>query len=156
MICWCLCTCEVLFLALSVTFLFVYKISRESLNGFVPNLHGRRCLVPRSDEFEGQYQFRLLACGLCLEKHLCCSFYLYFLSTATSFNRPTYLLDTRFKTEPFGPLGTIGAGYLQVLSCHVPNQTLKRIHKTLETVSKYGFHATDLWSTLGNLLCFSL
>ena len=32
---------KVLFLALSVT-CFVYEISRESLNGFVPNSHGRR------------------------------------------------------------------------------------------------------------------
>jgi len=37
---------------------FVYEISREPLNEFAPNSHGRRarktCLVPRSDEFEGQ------------------------------------------------------------------------------------------------------
>ena len=33
--------CKVLFLALSVTFLFVYEISREPLNGFAPNSHGR-------------------------------------------------------------------------------------------------------------------
>jgi len=33
---------KVLFLALSVTFLFVYKISCEPLNGFAPNSHGRR------------------------------------------------------------------------------------------------------------------
>jgi len=33
---------KVLFLALSVTFLFVYEISREPVNGFVPNSHGRR------------------------------------------------------------------------------------------------------------------
>jgi len=32
---------EVLFLALSVTFLFVYEISREPLNGFAPNSQGR-------------------------------------------------------------------------------------------------------------------
>jgi len=32
----------VLFLALSVTFLFVYEISWELLNGFAPNSHGRR------------------------------------------------------------------------------------------------------------------
>jgi len=30
-----------LFLALSVTFLFIYEISREPLNGFVPNSQGR-------------------------------------------------------------------------------------------------------------------
>ena len=34
--------CKVLFLALSVTFLFVYEISREPLNGFAPNSQGRR------------------------------------------------------------------------------------------------------------------
>ena len=46
---------KVLFLALSVTFLFVYEISREPLNGFAPNSHtGKTCLVPRSDEFECQ------------------------------------------------------------------------------------------------------
>jgi len=33
---------DVLFLALSVTFLFVYEISREPLNGFSPNSQGRR------------------------------------------------------------------------------------------------------------------
>jgi len=33
---------EALFLALSVTFLFVYEISPEPLNGFVPNSQGRR------------------------------------------------------------------------------------------------------------------
>jgi len=32
----------VLFWALSVAFLFVYEISREPLNGFVPNSQGRR------------------------------------------------------------------------------------------------------------------
>jgi len=31
---------------------------------------GKTCLVPRSDEFEGQGQFRRPACGLCAEKHL--------------------------------------------------------------------------------------
>ena len=34
--------CKVLFLALSVTFLFVCQISLEPLNGFAPNSHGRR------------------------------------------------------------------------------------------------------------------
>ena len=33
---------KVLFLVLSVTFLFVYEISREPLNRFAPNSHGRR------------------------------------------------------------------------------------------------------------------
>jgi len=33
---------KVMFLALSVTFLFVYEISQEPLNGFAPNSHGRR------------------------------------------------------------------------------------------------------------------
>ena len=98
----------------------VYELSREPLNGFVPNSPGKtcsillsdefedqhqrskvkvtrdkkigfsadisrtaericdkftrkKCLIPRSDEFEGQGQFRRPACGLCLEKHLCSS-----------------------------------------------------------------------------------
>jgi len=33
---------KVLFLALFVTFLFAYEISRELLNGFAPNSQGRR------------------------------------------------------------------------------------------------------------------
>ena len=33
---------KVLFLALSVTFLFIYEIYREPLNGFTPNSHERR------------------------------------------------------------------------------------------------------------------
>ena len=33
---------KVLFLALSVTFLYVYEIYREPLNGFAPNSQGRR------------------------------------------------------------------------------------------------------------------
>jgi len=33
---------KVLFLTLSVTFLFVYEISLELLNGFASNSHGRR------------------------------------------------------------------------------------------------------------------
>jgi len=39
-----------------VFFLFVHEISPESLNRSAPNSHGRRVLVPRSDEFEGQGQ----------------------------------------------------------------------------------------------------
>jgi len=42
--------------AVSLCFLFVYEISLEPLNGFAPNSHGRRFMVPRSDEFEGQGQ----------------------------------------------------------------------------------------------------
>ena len=42
---------KVLFLTLSVTFLFVYEISWELLNEFVPN---SQCLLPCSDKFEGQ------------------------------------------------------------------------------------------------------
>jgi len=34
--------CKVLFLILSVTFLFEYEISAEALNGFAPNSLGRR------------------------------------------------------------------------------------------------------------------
>jgi len=45
---------KVLFLALSVTFLFVHEISPEPLNGFAPNSHGS--LVPHADEFECQGQ----------------------------------------------------------------------------------------------------
>jgi len=46
---------KVLFLAPSVCgFLFVYEISREPLNGFASNSHGRR--VWSLDEFEGQDQ----------------------------------------------------------------------------------------------------
>ena len=44
------------------------RISRKPLNGFAPNTQGRR-----SDKFEGQGQFLRPACGLCLEKHLLCS-----------------------------------------------------------------------------------
>jgi len=33
---------NVLFLELSVAFLFVYEMAREPLNGFAPNSHGRR------------------------------------------------------------------------------------------------------------------
>jgi len=33
---------QVLFLALAVTCLFAFEMSRESLNGLAPNLHGRR------------------------------------------------------------------------------------------------------------------
>ena len=103
-------------MALSVTFLFVYEISPEPLNGFAPYLQVRRvwslaqtslnakvkkskvkvtrdknrcyrrispisgtderiwdkftrktCLIPRSNEFEGQGQLRWPECGLCLE-----------------------------------------------------------------------------------------
>jgi len=73
------------FLALSVTFLFVYEMSRKQLNGFAPNSQGT-CFIPSSDEFECQLgqrskvkvtrekqhfrPFRQPACGLCLVKHL--------------------------------------------------------------------------------------
>jgi len=49
---------KVLFLALSVTFLFVYEMSREPLNGFAPNSHMEDVFGPRSDDCEGQGQFR--------------------------------------------------------------------------------------------------
>ena len=62
------------FLALSVTFFVcIWNISGNA-EQFCPKLTGKTWLVPRSDEFEGQGQFRQSACGLCLEKHLCCSF----------------------------------------------------------------------------------
>ena len=103
----------------SATFLFVYEIYREPLEGYASNSQGRRvwslarkslnvkvkgqksrspgtktrfsayisgiaelirekftrktCLVPRLDVLEGQGQFWRPACGLCLEKHLCCT-----------------------------------------------------------------------------------
>jgi len=59
---------KVLFLVLSVTFLFVYGISREPLNRCAPNSHGRHVWsLPRTS------LIRLPACRLCLEKHLCSS-----------------------------------------------------------------------------------
>jgi len=69
----------VLFLALSVTFLFVYEISMEALNGFASNSQGRvwsLARLPRSkvkgQGHQGQKRhfrpFRRPACGLCLEK----------------------------------------------------------------------------------------
>jgi len=44
-------------------------------------IDGEDCLVPHSDEFEGQGQgqFRCSACGLCLEKHLCSSCFVGFV-----------------------------------------------------------------------------
>ena len=75
---------KVLFLAPSVCgFLFVYEISREPLNGFAPNSHGRRFwqlaraslkVKVKGQDHEGQKTafFGPLrpACGLCLVKHL--------------------------------------------------------------------------------------
>ena len=72
-----------MFLALSVTFLFVYEISREPLNEFVPNSQGR-CVWSLAQttlnvKVKGQVArdrkcrfraFRWPACGLCLVKHL--------------------------------------------------------------------------------------
>ena len=68
-------------------FLFVYEISREQLNGFVPNSHGRRVWsLSRTNlkiNVKGQRSrspgikkrhfrpFRRPAYGLCLVKHLC-------------------------------------------------------------------------------------
>jgi len=63
----------------SVVFLFAYEISWEPHIRFVPNSAGKMCLVPRSDEFEGQghqgqncifWPFWRPACSLCLVKHL--------------------------------------------------------------------------------------
>jgi len=69
---------KVLFLALSVTFLFVYEISREPLNGFAPNLQGQRvwslARTSLNVKVKGQGQqgqkgiflgFRQPACSLC-------------------------------------------------------------------------------------------
>jgi len=81
---------KVLFLALSVTFLFVYEISREVGEGTAERICAKftqkTCLGPCLDEFEGQGQrskgqghqgqkrhFSALwqtACGLCFLKHL--------------------------------------------------------------------------------------
>jgi len=74
---------KVLFLALSVTFLYVYEIYREPLNGFAPCSHGRRVwsLAPTSlnvtvkgQGHQGQKRhfrpFRRPACGECLVKYL--------------------------------------------------------------------------------------
>jgi len=73
---------KVLFLAPSVCFfLFVYAISRESLNGFAPNSYGR-CVwslaqtslkVKVKDQgHQGQkgHFWPFSACSLCLVKHL--------------------------------------------------------------------------------------
>jgi len=76
----------VLVLALSVTFFFVYKISREPLNEFAPNSHGIHVwfLARTSLKLKVKSQrsrspgtkngifrpCRLAACGLCLVKHL--------------------------------------------------------------------------------------
>jgi len=76
--------CEVLFLALSVTFLFVYEISLELLNGFAPNSQGRRVwsLTQTSlkvkikgqghqEQKNGIFRpFWRPACGLCFVIHL--------------------------------------------------------------------------------------
>jgi len=66
---------EVLFLASSVCFLFVYEISRESLNRFAPNSHGRRvCSIARTSfkvKVRGQgHKGQKHSCGLCSVKHL--------------------------------------------------------------------------------------
>jgi len=76
---------KVLFLALSVTFLFVYEISREPPNGFAPNSQGRRVwflawknlkvkVNVKGQGHHGQNgifrPFRRPACGLCLVKRL--------------------------------------------------------------------------------------
>ena len=77
----------VLFLALSVTFLFVYEISREPLNGFAPNSQGRRIWSlawmslnvkvkvqrSRSPGIKTAFSALSVACvglGLCSVKHL--------------------------------------------------------------------------------------
>jgi len=66
--------CKVLFLALSVTFLFVYEISSEPVNGFAPNSPGRRAWSLARTSLNCQVQFRRPACGLCLEKNICALF----------------------------------------------------------------------------------
>jgi len=59
---------KVLFLVLSVTFLFVYELSLEPLNGYAPNSHERR-LVPRWDEFECQGHERQISSPLKMHCH---------------------------------------------------------------------------------------
>jgi len=65
-----------------VTFVFVYEISREPLNGFAPNSQGRRVwslarmslnIKVKGQGYHGQFQ-RPAGEGLCLEKHLCSNF----------------------------------------------------------------------------------
>ena len=64
---------KVLFLAPSVCgFLLVYKISREPLNGFASNSHGRHVKVKSQGQKGQKRHFSALcrpACGLCLVKH---------------------------------------------------------------------------------------
>jgi len=64
---------RVLFLVLSVTFLFVYKISREPLNGFVPNSQGRCVwslawtrLKVKGQGYEGQKRHLLALSTACM------------------------------------------------------------------------------------------
>ena len=47
---------KVLFFALSVTFLFVYEISRGTAERICAKFTGKTCFVPRSEEFERQGQ----------------------------------------------------------------------------------------------------
>ena len=54
---------------LSVTFLFVYEISRESLNGFAPNSHERRIWSLARTSLKATVNFG----GLRVENHLCSS-----------------------------------------------------------------------------------
>jgi len=73
---------KVLFLALFVTFLFVYEISPEPLNGFVINSQGRHAwslarmslnVKVKGQGHQGQktaFFGPLAACDLCLVKHL--------------------------------------------------------------------------------------
>ena len=66
--------CVSVFGAVCDFFVCVGLVSPEPLNGFAPNSQGtdrgKTCLVPRSDEFEGQGPFRRPARGLCLEKNI--------------------------------------------------------------------------------------
>jgi len=62
---------EVLFLALSVTFLFVHEISRKPLNGFATNSHGRRIGPSLGWVWRSR---SISAARVCFQKHLCSSF----------------------------------------------------------------------------------
>ena len=65
---------KVLFLALSVTFLFVYEISREPLNGFAPNSQGRRVWSIARMSSKVKVNFGGLCAVYVWKKHLCSSF----------------------------------------------------------------------------------
>ena len=68
---------KVLFLALSVTFLFVHEISWEPLNEFAPNSQGRRVWTLAPTILKVKVNFGGLRAVYVWKKHLCCSLFLY-------------------------------------------------------------------------------